>query len=414
MPLWEGAAGPSGEAPPGTGTWLNRAVILMVEMFAIVALFGAELDKLITREPDWTNAFRDCVPAMTITGIVALAFVLCTEIYYQIEFGAVRVKPLALFTIAVTLAAAVVICILFAVSPKHDPLGLSELRRSSYVYVAEMMLALLFMHIRLTMPWLFTGFFERYWPLVVMAVAYAGVAASEALRRRQVLVLAQPIERTGTLLPLLPVIGFWIAASQVDYSTLLFVAGGLYGLLSILRKSFWFGLAAALAGNAGLWHLLHHTSEYQFWQHPQLWLIPAAVSVLIAAYLNRKDFSEAQMTGIRYLALVTIYVSSTADIFINGVAQSPWLPLVLAALSLAGVFGGMLFRIRAFLLLGSLFLLLSIATMINYAAVNFGWTWLWYVAGIVTGALIIATFAVFEKKRAEVLRVVDGLKDWQR
>jgi len=119
------------------------------------------------------------------------------------------------------------------------------------------------------------------------------------------------------------------------------------------------------------------------------------------------------MTGIRYLALVTIYVSSTADIFINGVARSPWLPLVLAALSLGGVFGGMIFRIRAFLLLGSIFLLLSIATMINYASVNFGWTWLWYVAGIATGAAIIATFAVFEKKRADVLRVVDGLKEWE-
>ncbi len=119
------------------------------------------------------------------------------------------------------------------------------------------------------------------------------------------------------------------------------------------------------------------------------------------------------MTGIRYLALVTIYVSSTADIFINGVARSPWLPLVLAALSLAGVFAGMLFRIRAFLLLGSIFLLLSIATMINYASVNFGWTWLWYVAGIATGAAIIATFAVFEKKRADVLRVVDGFKEWE-
>ena len=400
--------------PGASGTWLNRAVILMAEMFAFVGLFGAGLDKLIAREPDWTKAFRACVPAMTITGIVALGFVLCTEVYYQIEFGAVRIKPLALFTVAVTLAAATVICIVFAVSPKHDPLGLSERRRSSYVYVAEIMLALLFMHIRLTMPWLFTGFFERYWPLVVVAIAYAGVATSEALRRRQVLVLAQPLERTGVLLPLLPVIGFWIAQSQVDYSTLLFVVGGLYGLLSILRKSFWFGLVAALAGNGGLWHLLHHTSEYRFWQHPQLWLIPAAVSVLIAAYLNRKDFSEAQMTGIRYLALVTIYVSSTADIFINGVARSPWLPLVLAGLSLAGVFGGMIFRIRAFLLLGSIFLLLSIATMINYASVNFGWTWLWYVAGIVTGALIIATFAVFEKKRADVLRVVDGLKEWQR
>ena len=143
-------------------------------------------------------------------------------------------------------------------------------------------------------------------------------------------------------------------------------------------------------------------------------MIPISFSVLIAAHLNRKDFSETQMTAIRYLTLVTIYVSSTADIFINGVAESPWLPLVLGGLSLAGVAVGMFFRIRAFLLLGSLFLLLSIVTMINYAAVNFHWTWLWYVAGIITGAMIIATFAVFEKKRADVLRVVDGLKDWQK
>ena len=49
------------------------------------------------------------------------------------------------------------------------------------------------------------------------------------------------------------------------------------------------------------------------------------------------------MTGIRYLSLVTIYVSSTADIFINGVANSPWLPLILGSFSLAGVFAGISF-----------------------------------------------------------------------
>ena len=400
--------------PGASGTWLNRAVILMTLMFATVALFGVELDKLIEHEPDWTKAFRDCVPAMTIAGIISLGFVLCTEVYYQIEFGAVRIKPLALMTVAITLAGAATVCVLFALSPKHDPLSLSEHRRHLYVYVAEALLALLFMHIRLTMPWLFTGFFERYWPLVVVGIAYVGVSISELLRRREVIVLAKPIERTGALLPLLPVLGFWIAASQIDYSLLLFVVGGLYGSLSILRRSFMFGLLAALAGNGGLWYLLHRTTDYQFWQHPQLWLIPMAISVLIAAHLNRKDFSDAQMTAIRYLTLVVIYVSSTADIFMNGVAHSPWLPLILAGLSVAGVFAGMIFRIRAFLLLGSIFLMLAIATMINYASVNFGWTWLWYVAGIVTGALIITTFAVFEKKRAEVLRVVDGLKDWQR
>jgi membrane protein DedA with SNARE-associated domain len=88
--------------------------------------------------------------------------------------------------------------------------------------------------------------------------------------------------------------------------------------------------------------------------------------------------------------------------------------MILAALSLCGVLCGMMFRIRAFLLLGSVFLLLAITTMIKYASVNLGWTWLWYVAGIVTGMMIIFTFALFEKKRDEMLRVVEGFKDWQR
>ncbi|HEX3230809.1 MAG TPA: hypothetical protein VHQ95_17650, partial [Pyrinomonadaceae bacterium] len=310
---------------PGTSaTWLNRTVILMSLMFAAVALFGAGLNRFIARTPDWSQAFRDCVPAITVAAILSLAFVLVTEVYYQVEFGFVHVSFPALAAVALTLAAAVVICIFFAVSPRHDPLSLSEDWRGSYVYVAEITLVLLFMHIRLTMPWLFSGFFQRYWPLAVLAIAYAGVAVSEFLKRRKVHVLAQPIERTGVFLPLLPVIGFWIAQSQVEYSTLLFVVGGLYGLLSILRRSFWFGLAAALAGNGGLWYLLHETSDYHFFQHPQAWLIPVAVSVLVAAHLNRKDFSPAQMTTIRYLCLITIYVSSTADIFINGVARSPW------------------------------------------------------------------------------------------
>ena len=368
----------------------------------------------LEREPEWTKAVRECTPWLTITGIVALFFVLGTEVYYQIEFGAVRVELLALVTVGVTLVAASVICILFALSPRHDPLSLSERRRRNYVYVAELMLALFFMHIRLTMPWLFTGFFERYWPIVVVAIAYVGVAASELLRRRGVLVLAHPIERTGVFLPLLPVLGFWLTNPQVDYSALLFIVGGLYGLVSILRRSFLFGMLAVLAGNGGLWYMWHRTNDFGFLQHPQLWLIPAAVSVLIAAYINRDDFSEEQMIGIRYLALLVIYVSSTADIFINGVARSPWLPLILAALSLGGVFGGIVLRIRAFLLLGSVFLLLAIATMIYYASVNFGWTWLWYVAGIVTGAMIIFTFAMFEKKREEMLRVVEGFKEWDR
>jgi hypothetical protein len=268
------------------------------------------------------------------------------------------------------------------------------------VYVAEFMLALLFLHVRLTMPWLFTGFIERYWPLVVMSIAFFGVVTSEALRRASLLVLAKPLERSGAFLPLLPVLGFWIASSEVDFSVLLFIVGGLYGLLSILRRSFGFGLLAGIVGNAGLWYAFQRTVDYGFFQHPQLWLVPVALSVLAAAYLNEDKLAEDQMAGIRYFSLITIYVSSTADIFINGVANSPWLPLILGSFSLAGIFAGIVFRVRGMTLMASIFLLLSIVTMIWYASDNFGWTWLWYVFGIVTGAAIILTFAVFERKKS--------------
>ncbi|HEX5966123.1 MAG TPA: hypothetical protein VFY51_09325, partial [Pyrinomonadaceae bacterium] len=400
---------------PGiNGTWLNRSVILMLTAFGATALYALFLERVRNHWPSWSSAVRFSVPMLLGGGVLALFFCLGTEVFYKITFGAVRINLFSLVAIGLTLGAAVVICVLFALSPAHDPLGLTERGRMRYVYVAEVMLALLFLHVRLTMPWLFTGFLERYWPLVVMVIAYFGVVTSESLRRRKLLVLAQPLERTGVFLPLLPVLGFWLASSEVDFSLLLFVVGGLYGLMSVLRRSFAFGVLAAVSGNAGLWYILHRTSDYQFLQHPQLWLIPVALSVLLAAYLNEKNLSEDQMAGIRYLALVTIYVSSTADIFINGVANSPWLPLILGSFSLAGVFAGIIFRIRGLLLLGSVFLLLSIITMIWYASVNLGWTWLWYVAGIVTGATIIFMFALFEKKRSEVMRVVEGLKEWER
>lgn len=400
---------------PGiNATWLNRSVILMLTTFGLTAMYALFLEKVTGFRPAWSGAVRFSVPWLLGAGVLALFFCMGTEVVYQITFGAVRIHPFSLVAIGLTLAAAVVIPVLFALSPAHDPLGLTERGRMRYVYVAEIMLALLFLHIRLTLPWLFTGFIERYWPLAVMIIAYFGVVTSESLRRRRLLVLAQPLERTGVFLPLLPVLGFWLAASEVDFSFLLFVVGGLYGLLSVLRRSFAFGVVAAVAGNAGLWYILQRTADYQFLQHPQLWLIPVALSVLLAAYLNEKNLTEDQMAGIRYLALVTIYASSTADIFINGVAHSPWLPLILGSFSLMGVFAGIIFRIRGLLLLGSVFLLLSIITMIWYASVNLGWTWLWYVAGIVTGATIIFMFALFEKKRSDVMRVVEGLKDWER
>ena len=143
-----------------------------------------------------------------------------------------------------------------ALLPGRDPLGLSERGRTVYVYAAEALAALLFLHIRVTMPWLFTGWFQQFWPLVVMAIAFTGVGFSELFQRRCQRVLAEPLETTGALLPLLPVLGFWSVSSQVHYSLLLLAVGVLYAALSVLRQSFMYGVLAAVAANGSLWYLL--------------------------------------------------------------------------------------------------------------------------------------------------------------
>ncbi len=178
------------------------------------------------------------------------------------------------------------------------------------------------MHVRLTAPQLFHGWLTRYWPLVVMAIAFGGVGLSELFRRQKRLVLSEPLDRTGAFLPLLPVFGFWLHFSQVHYTALLALVGVLYGVLAVTRRSFGFGLLSALASNGGLWYLLHQEG-FLLLEHPQMWLIPVALSVLLAAYLNRDQLTETQMATTRYLCIMTIYVSSTADIFIQGVANAP-------------------------------------------------------------------------------------------
>jgi len=166
-----------------------------------------------------------------------------------------------------------------------------------------------------------------------------------------------------------------------------------------------------LAANFGLWALLVH-SHVDFLHHPQMWLIPFAVIVLVAEHQNRDRLTEAQANAFRYLALLVIYVSSTADMFIAGLGHSIILPLVLAVLSVLGVLSGIVLRVRAFLYLGITFLLLVVFTMIWHAAVGKHQIWVWWASGIVLGAAIIALFAIFERRRNDVLRVIDEIRKW--
>ena len=162
-----------------------------------------------------------------------------------------------------------------------------------------------------------------------------------------------------------------------------------------------------------LWYLLNGSERLGFFVHPQVWVIPATLCGLMAVEMNRATLTMAELRLSRYFFVVALYLSSTADIFINGAAHSLWLPLVLAVSSVAGVFAGVAFRVRSFLFLGTAFLSLSLIAIIYNAAASLHVTWIWYIAGILMGLCIILLFALFEKKRSTMLALVEGLKAWQ-
>jgi hypothetical protein len=398
---------------PVTTSWLNRSVVVASMLMLMAALYGIGLVKLLRGENAWTEAAKELVPSLVGLGILSLAGVLLSEIVMFSSTREVIMAWPAILAVSVALLVACAACLVAALVPGRDPLGLSESRRTVYVYAAEVLLAVLCLHLRITLPELFSGLVQRYWTLVVMAISFAGVGLSELFRRQEQRVLAEPLERTAILLPVLPVMGLWIGTGDVHLSAPLLVAGVLYASLSIMRKSFGFGVLAALFANGSLWYFLHDTVSIHLWVHPQVWLIPPAICVLVAGYFHRESLSDEQFKSLRYLSSSIIYVSSTADIFMNGVAENLWLPLILAALSLAGIFAGIMLRVRGFLFLGLAFLLVSLLTIIWHAAVDLDQTWLWYVTAIVVGVLIITLFAVFERKRQEVLGMVEQLKHWE-
>ena len=121
----------------------------------------------------------------------------------------------------------------------------------------------------------------------------------------------------------------------------------------------------------------------------------------------------AQALALRYAGLLLVYLSSTADMFLIGLGRGVQLPSALALLSAAGVLLGTLLRVRAFLFLAVTSLSLDAFAQARHAAVGRAQTWTWWASGIVLGAAVLTLFALSEKRRDGVLRVLDALRRWR-
>lgn len=406
--------------PTITAPWLHRSVIAMVAVVAMMLVAGVGLGWLVPAGSNWLKAARDTLPSLAGTAFVLLTAILLQEgllrAQGQVDFMALP----AVAAVAVALVAQVVLAIVFAVVPQWDPLHLSDRGRMAYVYAAEVLVALVGLHLWLTKPHLFQlGMLKHYWMLIVMGVAFGGAVLSELFHRRGFPVLSEPLERTAALLPLAPAIGFWLpihpstAAMLAGNSPALwFLAGLFYGFLAISRQSFGYGLLAAVATNLGL-SVLWYRLDWALIEHPQIWLIPWGLTILVAEYLNHHRLTSAQSAGLRYLGLLFIYVSSSTE-FLRTVGESLWLPMVLIGLSVLGVALGIMLRIRSFLFLGITFLTLVMGTMIWYAAIQQQHMWVFWIFCIGLGMAVLALVAFYEKRRNDVLAAVRQLRQWER
>jgi hypothetical protein len=356
-----------------------------------------------------------------LLGVGVLAIVLLQEFYFfDRAAGGLPLNGFEAIIVAAAMVGLIAAALTFAIRPGFDPFGLSGSGRKGYVYVAEALLALLFLHFRLSIPNLApppVGGIR--WAFMLMLIAFAGIGLAEFFRRRNLEVLADPIHRTGLFLPLLPLIAFWltpapggVSRSFENYSLLWLTAGLLYGVLAMTRRSYRYVLATALAMNAALWALYAHEGIGVV-VHPQVWLVPLALIVLVSEYFHRDRLTPDLATGLRYGGLAMLYISSMADVFVAGPNESAPLLLVLAVLSVVGVFAGILLRVRAYLFLGSGFLTLVVFRMIWHAAVEREQTWVWWVCGIVLGVLVLMLFAVLERRGQKVRDALERFRQWR-
>ena len=393
----------------------NQQQVRTLLVFAgAMFVYGILIPRWAREGDGWLKSLRSMSMITCVAAFASLVVLIIGE--YQNFIPEVGCR----LSVAESVAAGVVICGMIAgllgiaMRPRLDPFSLTIDGRKTYVYIAQTVIVLLVVHLYLTMPGLFQFGILEFWPYVAMLISFVGVGVASVLKRRNLEVLADPFFKTAIVIPVVTSIAvFLVDAPAADAAVVLLVAGLAYLLVSYTQRSILSGTLAVVLGNLALWIFYDRLQGFSFVEHPQLWLIPPAVSVLIAAHFTRNKLSAGQLAAIRYISVAVIYISSTSEVFISGIGSQLWPPMVLALLAVIGMFAGIAMQIRAYLYLGSTFLLTAMIAMVSHAHQRLEHVWPWWAFGIVLGISILVMFGVFEKRRNHLRTISGRLQKWE-
>ena len=410
--------------------WLVvSAILLPVMTWVLPVMLGRSVST------KWDPPVRWGAGLVCLVGLFSLFVMLTFELTINFELVAINKQSLAelpdaqIFLVGFVIAALAIGSAVLAIGTNarfrlQQRLALSDENRTLAVYASQFLAAVVWLHLYLCRPdWLFVEMRDN-WYYIVMALAFVSVGATEIAKRIQDGVLLNAFQRNAFLLPLIPIIGFWTSSYEwlggglisqpvIRYDVLLFVGAIYYGLVSHLWRHTWSRVVSVGLGNVAWWFTLTQTPGWAFMDHPQLWLIPPAFCVLFAVSKYRETMDDATVAFIRYAAMLTIYLSSTADMLIQQIGVSLMGPIMLVLLSLLGMVAGVILRVRAFLFLGAAFVLLGTVSMVWHANQSLG-SWVWWGFGITTGVLLLVGLTLLEKYKNQLRNYSDRIASWDQ
>jgi len=410
----------------GSMQWLVAGVISTATLLIAMPKFLGE-----TINERWRPAFRFGAIVSGTATIISLLAMLVMEAVVRRDGGIDEISRPLIIGIGMMLVVLSLLTawVAIATGPRFSlrrTLLLSDRQRQILIVAAQAIAATAWLHLFLcNVDFAFFGL-RAYWPYIVMLIAFVGVGATEWAKRRGDDVLSRALAPTALYLPLIPAIGFWLSGGligqgewswmfiggKVPYALLLSIGAAYYIGLSMLWKRSMPRVTAIVLGNAALWVVLTQTDGWDFLAHPQAWLIPPAVCVLVVAHSYRDRLGKTFASAIRYGMTLVIYVSSTADMMLQQMGTSVSGPIILIMLALIGMLAGVILRVRPFLYLGACFVFLGAVSMVRHAQVSIDAVWPWWAFGISTGVMLLAGLMWIEKNKPRLRQYANTLSSW--
>ena len=218
---------------------------------------------------------------------------------------------------------------------------------------------------------------------------------------------SKPLYNMALLMPVLALFTV-LHLEKSETSMTLIVTGLLYVMMRRHSQQKIPLYLALLAFNAGVYLWIPSLAKDS--ELFQVYVIPAALSVLMLLHLHSRELKPSVLMGSRLAAISSIYACATADVFLRD--QQNIIVFILAmGLSIAGILLGIALRTRAFLYTGVSFLLLNVIgqALLFYSKqglepLNIA------IVLMVMGAAILGFMYWFEDKKVAILQRINVIQ----